>query len=102
MTRRLFMRSIGFAVGAIWHLACTPAHAQSSDSAVAPTGRLRAAMNLGNSILVVKDSETGELHGVTVDLSRSLAAKLGVPVTFVEYRNAGAVVDRARTGAWDI
>jgi polar amino acid transport system substrate-binding protein len=39
---------------------------------------------------------------VTVDLSRALAAKLGIPVTLVEYRNAGAVVDRARSGAWDI
>ena len=80
----------------------TPAEAQGSSSEVAPTGRFCAAMNLGNSYLVVKDSGTGELRGVTVDLSRALAAKLGVSVTLVEYRNVGAVVDSARSGVWDI
>jgi polar amino acid transport system substrate-binding protein len=59
-------------------------------------------MNLGNSYLVAKDRGTGELRGVTVDLSRALAAKLGVPVTLIEYQNVGAVVDGARSGAWDI
>jgi polar amino acid transport system substrate-binding protein len=39
---------------------------------------------------------------VTVDLSRALAARLGVPVMLVEYRNAGAVVDGARSASWDI
>jgi polar amino acid transport system substrate-binding protein len=59
-------------------------------------------MNLGNSIVVVKDSVAGELRGIGVELARALAARLGVPATLVEYRNAGAIVDSARTGAWDI
>ncbi len=59
-------------------------------------------MNLGNRYLVVKDPRTGELRGVTVDLTRALAAKLGVPVTLIEYATVGAVVDGARSGAWDI
>src|SRR6478672_10323457 len=61
------------------------AGAQSGAAAVAPTGQLRVAVNVGNPVLAVKDAASGEVRGVAVDLGRALAAKLGVPVALVEY-----------------
>jgi len=49
-------------------------------AALAPTGALRASINLGNPVLA---QGTGDAPtGVTVDLARELAARLGVPVSF--------------------
>jgi uncharacterized iron-regulated membrane protein len=38
----------------------------------------------------------------SIGLVVAFAAKVGVPVTLVAYRNVGAVADGARAGAWDI
>src|SRR6266568_5989716 len=64
-------------------------------SDLAPTGKLRAAINFGNPVLASKDPATGEPRGVSVDLSRELAARLGVPVELVAYAAAGRVVERS-------
>ena len=40
---------------------------------LAPTGKIRAAINFGNPILATKDAATGEARGVSVDLARELA-----------------------------
>ena len=71
-------------------------------SELAPSGKLRAAINFGNPILAVKDAATGEPRGVSVDLSRELARRLGVPVEFVTYDAAGKVVEGLKAGAWDV
>src|SRR5258708_36531499 len=49
---------------------------------LAPTGKLRAAINFGNGVLAQK-GKTGEPQGVTADLSRELAKRLGVEVSFI-------------------
>jgi polar amino acid transport system substrate-binding protein len=69
---------------------------------LAPTGTLRAAINFGNPILATRDPAGGAPTGVSVDLSRELAARLGVPVQLVTYESAGKVVDAAATQSWDI
>ncbi len=69
---------------------------------LAPTGALRAAINLGNPVLASRDPATGEPRGVSVDLARELGARLGVPVELVAYDAAGRVVDALRSGAWDV
>ena len=69
---------------------------------LAPTGKLRAAINLGNSVLAQKDPKTGEPKGVTPDLARELARRLGVPVELITFDAAGKVFDAVKTGAWDI
>jgi polar amino acid transport system substrate-binding protein len=43
-----------------------------------PNGKLRASINLGNPILANRNATTGEVFGVSVDLSRELAKRLGV------------------------
>ena len=71
-------------------------------SDLAPTGKLRAAINFGNPILATRDPSGGEPRDVSVDLSRELARRLGVPVQFVTYDAAGKVVEALKSGAWDV
>jgi len=71
-------------------------------SDLAPTGKLRAGINYGNFILARKDPATGESRGVAIDLTRELARRLGASVELVAYETVAAMVDAAKTGAWDI
>lgn len=67
---------------------------------IAPSGRLRAAMNYGNPVLVQRDA--AEPRGVSPDIARELARRLGVPLDFIAYDAAGKVSADAPRGAWDI
>jgi len=69
---------------------------------LAPTGKLRAAINFGNPVLANKGPATGEARGVSVDLSRELARRLGVPLEVVTFNAAGKVVEAVKAGAWDV
>jgi polar amino acid transport system substrate-binding protein len=69
---------------------------------LAPIGTLRAGINYGNFILAQRDPASGESRGVAIDLTRELAQRLGVPVELVAYTSVAAMVDAAKTGAWDI
>lgn len=62
-------------------------------SAFAPTGRLRASINLGNPILANRNVATGEVGGVSVDLARELAQRLGLPLELVVFDAAGKSVE---------
>jgi polar amino acid transport system substrate-binding protein len=68
---------------------------------LAPTGTLRAAINYGNAVLA-KRHENGELTGVSVDIAREIARRLGVSLALVPYDGAGKVVNTAGQGAWDL
>jgi polar amino acid transport system substrate-binding protein len=68
---------------------------------LAPGGTLRAAINYGNPLLATRDA-SGEPRGVSVDLARELARRLGVPLEPVIYTAAGKVVEGIRAGAWDV
>lgn len=69
---------------------------------LAPTGVLRAGINLGNFLLVTGRTETGDPDGVSPDLARAIGARLGVPVQLVPYARPGELADAVGTGAWDI
>lgn len=69
---------------------------------IAPTGKLRAAINFGNSVLAQKDPASGEARGVSVDLARELARRLDVPIELVTFDAAGRVFEALKTNAWDI
>jgi polar amino acid transport system substrate-binding protein len=69
---------------------------------LAPTGKLRAAINLGNMVLAQKDPASGEMRGVTADLARELGRRLGLPVELVPFDAAGKVFDALKNGVWDI
>lgn len=61
--------------------------------AFAPTGRLRASINLGNPILANRDPQTGRPFGVSVDLAAELARRLGVELELVVFDAAGKSVE---------
>jgi len=69
---------------------------------LAPTGKLRAAINYGNAILATKDRTTGESRGVAIDLAQELGRRLGVPVELVAFDSVAVMGDAAPTGKWDI
>jgi polar amino acid transport system substrate-binding protein len=69
---------------------------------LAPTGRLRASINLGNPILANADPATGRAHGVSVDLAHALAERLGVPLDTLEFPAATKSVDAVTSGAADV
>ncbi|MDK9702768.1 MAG: ABC transporter substrate-binding protein [Sulfuritalea sp.] len=69
---------------------------------LAPGGTLRAAINYGNPLLATRDATTGEPRGVSVDLARELARRLGVAFEPVIYTAAGKVVEGIKAGAWDV
>jgi polar amino acid transport system substrate-binding protein len=62
-------------------------------SAFAPKGKLRASINLGNPILANRNPQTGEAGGVSVDLARALAERLGVEIELVVFDTAGKSVE---------
>ena len=84
--------------------ACATAELAPPDAVrdLAPTGRLRAAINLGNPVLAQKDATSGELRGISVELARELAKRLGVQVELIAFEAAGKVTAAVTSGAWDI
>jgi polar amino acid transport system substrate-binding protein len=77
-----------------------PSYAAKAE--LAPNGRIYAAINYGNPILAFKNPTTGEPMGVSVDLSRELARRLGASVQLVTFDAAGKVVEALKAGSLDI
>lgn len=85
--------------------AATPQAAEAPANVIAemtPTGKLRAAINLGNVVLAQKNKETGALGGVSVEIAKELARRLGKPIEFQEYDAAGKVTDGVKDQVWDL
>ena len=102
ITRRSLLAS--FAGSAFLTTACTmtPKISPSVVSAFAPTGKLRASINLGNPILASKDASSGQAVGVSVDLARAFAERLGVGIELVVFDAAGKSVDAVKAEQADI
>ena len=75
---------------------------QEAVSELAPTGVLRAAINMANFLLVTGRSAAGEPEGVAPDLARAIAERLGVGIAYVPYARPGELADAAGSGVWDI
>ena len=69
---------------------------------LAPSGKLRVGLNYGNFLLVLKDSADGSPNGIAPDLGRELGKRLGVPVEFVKFPEAGQLADGVRDGKCDV
>jgi polar amino acid transport system substrate-binding protein len=67
---------------------------------LAPTGTLRASINLGNPVLA-QGTPTAPT-GVTVDMARELGARLGMPVELVCFDAARKSFEAMTTGQADI
>ena len=69
---------------------------------LAPTGTLRAAINLANFLLVSSRADNGDPQGVAPDLAAAIADSLGVGVSYVPFERPGPLADAAVEGVWDI
>ena len=70
--------------------------------ALAPTGKLRAALYLGGPASVVKDPNSGETKGVGYELGRELARRMDVPYEPLIYRTPKLIVEDTVLGKWDV
>lgn len=70
--------------------------------ALAPTGKLRVGVYLGSPFSMIKDAATGETKGVTVEVGKALAARLGVPYEQVEFRRAAEILAALKGGEIDV
>jgi polar amino acid transport system substrate-binding protein len=98
-SKRLSALATAFALAAC---VAAPSVAPQAASELAGSGKLRAAINYGNPVLARKDAATGELRGVTVDLSRELARRLGVSAQLVGYDTVGKLLAGLKANEWDV
>jgi polar amino acid transport system substrate-binding protein len=68
----------------------------------APGGRLRAALNMGNPVLAHSQTASERPAGVSIDLAREFARRLGVAVDFTEFDTPGHALEAIAGGAADI
>ncbi len=71
-------------------------------SQLAPTGVLRAGINMANFLLVTGRSAAGQPEGVAPDMARAIAERLGVPVAYVPFPKPGELADAVDANVWDI
>lgn len=80
----------------------TTAPSADTVTSLAPSGTLRAALNIANPVLVQRNPVTGAPSGVTVDLAQELAKRLGVRLQQVVIDGAGKSFDAVKTAACDV
>jgi polar amino acid transport system substrate-binding protein len=71
-------------------------------TALAPHGELRAAINMSNFLLVSGRSADGGLDGLSPDLAKEIARRLGVPCRLVPFEGPGQLADAVGQDIWDI
>lgn len=69
---------------------------------LAPTGTLRAVINLGNPILARQDDPNARPVGVSVDLAQALASKFNLPLALMPVSSAGESVALVTKGQADL
>jgi polar amino acid transport system substrate-binding protein len=70
--------------------------------ALAPSGKLRVGVYPGSPFSMLRDSASGDTIGVTVEIGRELARRLGVGFEMVEYRRIAEVLEALRAGRVDM
>jgi polar amino acid transport system substrate-binding protein len=69
---------------------------------LAPTGTLRAGINMSNFLLVSSRGPNDEPRGVSPDMAAHIAGLLGVPLALVPFPRPGALADAVDDNVWDI
>lgn len=69
---------------------------------LAPTGVLRAGINMGNFLLVSGSRDNGDPYGVAPSMAAEIARRLGVEVKYVPFKTPGELADQAAEDVWDI
>ena len=69
---------------------------------LAPSGILRAGINLSNFLLVSGSGPDGSARGISPDIARRVANALDLPLEFVTFERPGILADAAGKNVWDI
>jgi polar amino acid transport system substrate-binding protein len=101
LSRRQLLQALALTGAGLSACGSAPRLPAGAAAALAPTGRLRASINLGNPILARREGTDGAA-GVSVDLARTLAEQLGVPVDLRVVDSARVSVDAVTAGQADI
>jgi len=72
------------------------------DFGLAEPGKLRAAINLGNILLVTGKNKIGNPTGVSPSLAAAIARHLGFSIVYNTYPSPGAAADAVDRDEWDI
>lgn len=81
---------------------CTPAsRAAGEKELLAPTGHLRVGVYAGSPTSLVTEPTTKQIHGVTYDLGKEFAARLNVPVEYLQFQRIADVIDAIKDGKVD-
>jgi polar amino acid transport system substrate-binding protein len=75
---------------------------EKAKAELAPTGVLRAGINLSNFLLVTGRAANGNPEGVSPDMAQAIADKLGVPLKLIPFKSPGELADQATNNVWDI
>ena len=83
-------------------VSCCGAYAQPAmDTEIAPTGKFRVGMNANNSTLTISNAD-GTVSGLSVDLGRFIAGRLGVAFEPVLYESSSPFTASFGKSEWDI
>ena len=99
------MKKLAPALAALLLLAAcanTPPAPPAARADIAPSGKLRAGINLGNGVIATRDPVSGEARGIAVNVARELGRRLAVPVELIVFEQARNAVDAMQAGALDI
>ena len=69
---------------------------------LAPTGKLRAGINMSNFLLVTGKAANGDPQGVSPDMAAEVARRLGVPLQLVPFPSPGLLADAVVDDVWSI
>jgi polar amino acid transport system substrate-binding protein len=96
------MRKVIWSIGFTIALLNLPTYAQTTmNSELAPTGKFRVGMNGNNATLVIRNAD-GTVSGLSADLGRFIAGKLGVPYEAVVYETSSPFTASFGKTEWDI
>ena len=69
---------------------------------LAPTGVLRAGINLSNFLLVSGTAADGSPQGISPDIANLVASTLGLPCELICFDRPGKLADAVNQNIWDI
>ncbi len=81
------------------HIVAAPADVRA---ALAPTGRLRIAVYPGSPTSLVRSPGGPDDRGLTVEVGRELARRLGVPAELVVFERVAQIIDTLQAGQVDM
>lgn len=99
--RRLLAAALAAAALAAGCASAPSAAPAAARAALAPTGALRVAVYPGSPTSLVEQAPPERMRGVSVDLGRSLASRLGVPAQVVVYPRLAEALAAVQRGEAD-